>query len=460
MGSNLALNVADSCGSVAVWNLEPEVTERFVAENGGQTLVASKELSDFVHSLQRPRRMMMMVTAGRPVDLVNQSLIPLCEQGDIIVDGGNSWFRDTQRREQELRQRGLCFFGVGVSGGSEGARHGPSLMPGGDPQAYAHLAPTFEAIAAKTDSGPCVTYVGPDGAGHFVKTVHNGIEYADMQMIAEIYDLLRRQLGLDQDALAGTFEQWNQGPLESYLIEITGQILRVEDPASGRPLVEHVLDRAGQKGTGRWTAQVALELGIPIPSISAAVDARSLSARKHERVELEERFGALPLSGGAGPALDIERLHDALYAAKICAYTQGLSLIRGASEEFGWSVKLGEVARIWKGGCIIRARFLNEIMEAYTRRPDLPGLFHDEAFRARLAEHHRALRDVVCAAQQSGIPVPALGSCLAYFDSYRTGSLPQNLTQAQRDAFGAHTYRRVEDPEGPPVHTDWLGAPD
>ncbi|MFT5049551.1 MAG: 6-phosphogluconate dehydrogenase [Chlamydiales bacterium] len=456
MGSNLALNIADKCGRVAVWNLEQDLTDRLVAENPGTDILASSSLADFVQTLERPRRMMMMITAGRPVDLVIESLIPLLDEGDIVIDGGNSWFRDTQRRELELRQHGIRFFGVGVSGGSDGARFGPALMPGGDAQAYAHLAPTFEAIAARTESGPCVAHVGPDGAGHFVKTVHNGIEYADMQMIAEVYDVMRRHLALGPDELAATFEEWNNGPLESFLIEITGQILRVRDPRNQRPLVDQVLDRAGQKGTGRWTVQVALELGIPVPAISAALDARALSSFKAERVELAGQFGEM--SPGTAPAIDIARVHDALYAAKICAYAQGLRLIQAASDEFDWSVDLRDVARIWKGGCIIRARFLNEIMQAYERQPDLPGLFHAETFRKQLAKHHGALRDVVASAQQAGIPVPALASCVAYLDSYRTARLPQNLTQAQRDAFGAHTYQRVDDADGPAVHTDWLHA--
>jgi len=454
MGSNLALNIADRCGQVAVWNLEPDLTRRLVTENPDASILAAASLPAFVKSLERPRRMMMMITAGRPVDLVIESLIPLLQEGDIVVDGGNSWFRDTQRREVELKKHGIHFFGVGVSGGSDGARFGPALMPGGDPVAYSHLAPTFEAIAARTESGPCVAHIGTDGAGHFVKTVHNGIEYADMQMIAEVYDVMRRHLALGPEELASTFEAWNGGPLESFLIEITGQILRVPGPAGDGRLVDQVLDRAGQKGTGRWTVQVALELGIPVPAISAALDARALSSFKSERTQLAEQFGSLP--AGDGPTIDVARIHDALLAAKICAYAQGLRLIQAASDEFDWSVNLREVARIWKGGCIIRARFLNEIMEAYEIRPDLPGLLHAESFRERLVDHQAALRDVVASAQQAGIPVPALASCLAYFDSYRTERLPQNLTQAQRDAFGAHTYQRTDDPDGAAVHTDWL----
>jgi 6-phosphogluconate dehydrogenase len=427
-----------------------------VRESGGR-LSPAHSLKELVGVLERPRRIMMMVKAGPAVDQVMNELQPLLEPGDIVIDGGNSWYQDTQRREKAYADAGLRFFGTGVSGGEEGARHGPSLMPGGDREAYRELAHVFEAISAKTDSGPCVTHVGPDGAGHFVKMVHNGIEYADMQFIAEAYDVLARIGGLSAERLAEVFADWNRGELESFLIEITAQVFRVRDEKSGGFLVDQVLDHAGQKGTGRWTAQVALELGVPIPSIAASIDARLLSSMKSERVA-----AAAVLRGPAAPRHDgrpeelVARVHDALYCAKVVAYAQGMALIDTASRENAWSIDLREMARIWKGGCIIRARFLDAIMKAYEKRRDLPNLLLDEAFRSKVHGRQGAWREVVGLAQRHGIPVAGMASSLAYFDSYRSASLPQNLTQAQRDAFGAHTYRRKDDADGPFVHTEWL----
>ncbi len=456
MGRNLALNILDRGTSVAVYNREPEGT-KFALEESGGVLRGTSSLEELVEALEKPRRIMMMIKAGEPVDMVLGQLKPLLRAGDIVIDGGNSWYEDTRRREREYTEAGLNFFGVGVSGGEEGARNGPSLMPGGDKEAYQALEPVFEAIAARTDSGPCVTHVGPDGAGHFVKMVHNGIEYADMQFIAEAYHVLRDLGGLQPDALARVFADWNRGPLESFLIEITTQILNVRDPRGDGFLVDQVLDRAGQKGTGRWTAQVALDHGVAIPSISAAIDARVLSSMKDEREK-----ASTVLSGPSATEYDgdvdelVSAIHDALYAAKIVAYAQGMALIGELSRKHEWSIQLREIARIWKGGCIIRARFLDAIMEAYERNPELPNLLLDSDLRERVESRQAALRKAVGLAQDGGIPVPGMASSVAYFDSYRTANLPQNLTQAQRDAFGAHTYQRKDDPSGPFVHSEWL----
>jgi 6-phosphogluconate dehydrogenase len=454
MGRNLALNVEEHGYPVAVWNLETERVDSFVNENSGKQLVGTKTVEDFVRSLERPRRMMMMIRAGAPVDLTIERIKPLLEEGDIVIDGGNSYFKDTQRREEALRKEGLCFVGSGVSGGEEGARHGPSLMPGGAREAYEHIRPIFEAIAAKTDSGACVTYVGPDGAGHFVKMVHNGIEYGDMQLIAEAYDILRKALRLEAAELADIFDEWNRGPLESFLIEITANIFRRQDEESGKALVDLVLDKAEQKGTGKWTTEEALELGVPIPTIAAAIDGRVLSSMKDERVTASKKIKGPRAQRSRGPKEKlIQAIHDALYASKICSYAQGLSLIHRGSEANKWGVNLSEMARIWKGGCIIRARFLNSIMTAYNRRPDLPNLLLDEEFSRWIQSAQANWRLAVRTAQGMGIPVPAMSASLSYFDSYRTARLPQNLTQAQRDAFGAHKFERVENPGF--VHADW-----
>jgi 6-phosphogluconate dehydrogenase len=456
MGRNLAMNVADHGFSVAVWNLETDVMEKVVAGSGGK-LTGYRTLEEFVRGLERPRKIMMMIKAGKPVDLVLDQLVPLLDEGDIVIEGGNSWFRDTQAREERLTQKKMNFVGIGVSGGEEGARRGPSLMPGGKPDAYRLIEPILQAIAAKTDSGPCVTHCGTDGAGHFVKMVHNGIEYADMQFIAEAYQLLKDLGGLEPAELADTFTTWNQGPLESFLIEITGKIFRVKDPKSGDFLVDKVLDQAGQKGTGKWTAQVALDLGVAIPSIAASIDARVLSSMKAERVK-----ASTILRGPATTKLELPKdelkkaVHDALYAAKVGAYAQGMALIATAAKEYGWNTDLKECARIWKGGCIIRARFLDTIMKAYERDPKLSNLMLDPEFSTRIDAAQGSWRKVVSLAQLHGVPVPAMAQSLAYYDSYRTLNLPQNLTQAQRDAFGSHTYQRNDETDGPFVHTQWL----
>jgi 6-phosphogluconate dehydrogenase len=424
MGRNLALNVEEHGFPVAVWNLETEWVDSFVNENSGKQFVGTKTVEDFVRSLERPRRMMMMIRAGAPVDLTIDRIKPLLEEGDILIDGGNSYFKDTQRREEALRKDGLCFVGSGVSGGEEGARHGPSLMPGGASQAYEHIRPIFEAIAAKT----------------------------------EAYDILRKALRLEAAELADIFDKWNRGPLESYLIEITANIFRRRDEETGKALVDLVLDKAEQKGTGKWTTEEALELGVPIPTIAAAIDGRVLSSMKDERIAASKKIKGPRAQRSRGPREKlIHAIHDALYASKICSYAQGLSLIHRGSEENKWGVNLSEMARIWKGGCIIRARFLNSIMTAYNRRPDLPNLLLDEEFSRWIQSAQANWRLAVRTAQGMGIPVPAMSASLSYFDSYRTARLPQNLTQAQRDYFGSHTYERVDHPERGHMHTDWAG---
>jgi 6-phosphogluconate dehydrogenase len=455
MGQNLALNIEDHGQSVAVWNLEPEWVERFVSANEGKQIVGSSDLAQFVRSLERPRRMLMMIKAGDPVDEMLNRIAPLLEQGDILIDGGNSFFKDTQRREAAMRARGLNFFGMGVSGGEEGARNGPSLMPGGDQAAYQHVQKTLESIAAKTSSGPCVTYVGADGAGHFVKMVHNGIEYGDMQLIAEAYDLLRHALGLTAPEIAEVFSQWNRGPLASYLIEISAEILTAIDPETRKPLVDVILDKAGQKGTGKWTAQIALDLGIPIPTISAALDGRALSSMKDERLVASAQYARTPGRYSGDRAELIPSISDALYASKICSYAQGMSMIAAGAHEWNWKISLREIARIWKGGCIIRALLLDPIMQAFDRQPALPNLLLDPDLQSRISVAAPAWRRVVGHAASLGIPAPAFSASLAYFDAYTSARLPQNLTQAQRDFFGAHTYQRADRPEAGFVHSDW-----
>jgi 6-phosphogluconate dehydrogenase len=456
MGQNLALNVEDHGQRVAVWNLEPEWVDRFVAQNADRQIVGTKTLQDFAAALASPRRILMMIKAGDPVDQMLQKLAPVLSQGDIVIDGGNSFFKDTQRREAEWRAKGLNFFGMGVSGGEEGARHGPSLMPGGAKDAYEHMKPILESIAARSDSGPCVTYVGPDGAGHFVKMVHNGIEYGDMQLIAEAYDLLRRGLGLGAAELSEIFSSWHTGLLESYLIDITAQVLSVNDPETGKPLVDLVLDKAGQKGTGKWTAQIALDLAVPIPTIAAAIDARVLSSMKEERVRAANQYGRTAVKTYSGDKKAfISSVKNALYAAKVCSYAQGMSMIRAGSDEYKWGIDLREIARIWKAGCIIRARLLDSIMQAYQRRSDLTNLLLDSEFQKEITATESDWRHVVSTAMSMGTPVPAMSASLAYFDSYTSAQLPQNLTQAQRDYFGAHTYQRADRPEAGFVHTDW-----
>jgi 6-phosphogluconate dehydrogenase len=454
MGRNLALNVESRGFPVAVWNREQEWTDDFVAAQHGRQFVGTSSLEQLVASLSRPRRILMMIPAGKPVDEMIERFTPLLHGGDVLVDGGNSWYQDTRRREEQLRAAGILYVGCGVSGGEEGARHGPSLMPGGTADAWEALREVLEAIAAVGSAGPCVTHVGADGAGHFVKMVHNGIEYGDMQLIAETWDLMRRGLELPAAATADVWAEWNAGPLESFLVELTAQVCRVVDPETGQALIDVVLDKAGQKGTGRWTAQVALELGVPVPTIAAAVDARVLSSLKAERVAAAPCLaGPASVIAGADREAVLRDLHDALLAARVCAYAQGLALIGSASREYAWGVNLSEICRIWTAGCIIRARLLDDARTALQKDRKLPNLLLADGIRERVDAAQGGWRRTVARASAAGIPVPAHATALSYYDSYRTARLPQSLTQAQRDAFGAHTFERI-DREGP-HHADW-----
>jgi 6-phosphogluconate dehydrogenase len=461
MGQNLVLNMERNGYRVAVYNRTTGTMREFVAAHPGKRLTGCATLEEVVAALDRPRKLMLMVKAGSPVDAVIRELAPLLAPGDLIIDGGNSFFLDTERRANELAARGLLFLGTGVSGGEEGALLGPSIMPGGQPEAYALVEDIFRAIAGKVDGEPCVTYIGPRGAGHYVKMVHNGIEYADMQLIAETYDILHRGLHKDAGQLAQIFDTWNRGELNSYLIEITAQIFKRIDSETGQPLVDLILDEAQQKGTGKWTSQNALDLGVPIPTINAAVESRIISAFKQERIVASQLLpgpdGGQRAGEVAGPsAILIEKVRDALYMAKICSYAQGMALLRAAAKEYHYDLDYGAIATIWRGGCIIRARFLNRIREAYERDPGLANLLLDESFRAEVARRQGALRHILQVAIGLGLPCLAFSSALAYYDAYRTARLPANLTQAQRDYFGAHTYRRV-DREGV-FHTEWAKA--
>jgi 6-phosphogluconate dehydrogenase len=455
MGRNLALNIEEHGFPVAVWNLETEWTDKFLRDHPKAKFTGAKTLDALVAELDRPRRIVMMIPAGAPVDEMIGKLSPILAPGDILIDGGNSYFEDTRRREAALREQRLNFVGCGVSGGEEGARFGPSIMPGGSSEAWARIKDVLEAISAKTEAGPCVTHVGPDGAGHFVKMIHNGIEYGDMQLIAETYDVLHRGLGLSTPEAADVFDEWNRGPLESFLVELTAHVCRVIDTETGRPLVDVIEDKAGQKGTGKWTAQIALELGVAIPTIAAALDARVLSSLKDQRVAAARVIATTEASApfGSDRAAWQNALADALYSARVCSYAQGMALIAAGSAKYNWSINLAEMARIWKGGCIIRARLLDPVRQAFTANPALENLLIDPAIAREMARASAGWRRIVAAAASAGIAVPALAASLAYFDSYRTARLPQNLTQAQRDAFGAHTFERVERPGF--VHADW-----
>ncbi|MFG3281678.1 NADP-dependent phosphogluconate dehydrogenase [Streptomyces sp. NPDC048111] len=458
MGRNLARNFARNGFTVAVHNRTAAKTRALVEEFGSEgSFVAAESPEEFVAALERPRRLVIMVKAGEPTDAVIQEFAPLLEEGDVIIDGGNAHFEDTRRRERELRERGIHFVGVGISGGEEGALHGPSIMPGGSAESYESLGPLLERIAAKApDGAPCVTHVGPDAAGHFVKMVHNGIEYADMQLIAEAYHLLRTVAGYSPEKIAETFRGWNTGRLDSYLIEITAEVLAHVDAATGEPFVDIVQDQAEQKGTGRWTVQIALDLGVPVSGIAEAVFARSLSGHA------ELREAARSLAGPAVAPLDekeaaafAEQVEQALYASKIVSYTQGFHQIQAGSEQYDWGVDPGAVAAIWRAGCIIRAAFLDRIRSAYDARPDLPSLLSDKRFADEIGAAQDDWRAVVVAATRQGVPVPGFSAALAYYDALRAERLPAALTQAQRDFFGAHTYRRT-DRDGS-FHTLWGG---
>jgi 6-phosphogluconate dehydrogenase len=456
MGQNLVLNMERNGYTVAVHNRTTQTMRDFVAAHPGKKLVACESLKDFVGALGKPRKVMIMVKAGAPVDAVIGQLVPLLEPGDLIIDGGNSFFPDTERRSKELEAKGLRFIGTGVSGGEEGALWGPSIMPGGQPEAWAMVKDIFVAISAKVapNNEPCVTYIGPRGAGHYVKMVHNGIEYGDMQLIAEAYDVLRRALDLSPKELHNIFADWNKGELQSYLIEITADIFTKTDPETGKLLVDLILDEAQQKGTGKWTSQNAFDLGVPIPTINAAVESRIISSYKKERVAASRVLSGPQGKFDGDRTKLIHAVREALYAAKICSYAQGMALLRAASREYDYGLKYGELAAIWRGGCIIRAIFLNRITDAFRRNPDLPNLLLDDGFKADVESRQASLRYVVQTAAGLGIPVLAFSSALAYLDAYRTERLPANLTQAQRDYFGAHTYRRI-DKEGV-FHTEWV----
>ncbi|MEO1093443.1 MAG: NADP-dependent phosphogluconate dehydrogenase [Cyanobacteria bacterium J06638_28] len=459
MGENLALNVERNGFPVAVYNRSRDKTDRFMEQRAGDKNVkATYSLEEFVASLERPRRILVMVKAGGPVDAVIGQLKPLLQEGDMIIDGGNSLYEDTERRVKELEPTGLGFIGMGVSGGEEGALNGPSLMPGGTRAAYAEIEHIVTKIAAQVDDGPCVTYIGPGGAGHYVKMVHNGIEYGDMQLIAEAYDLMKNVLGLNHEQLHEVFAEWNlTDELNSFLIEISTDIFTNIDPDTSRPLVEMIVDAAGQKGTGRWTVISALEMGVAIPTIGAAVNARIMSSIKAERVAASKEItGPIKRFDGDIKAY-VSKIRDALYCSKICSYAQGMALIGKASQTYDYGIDLGETARIWKGGCIIRAGFLNKIKHAYDENPELANLLLAPEFKQTILDRQSAWREVVAMSADLGIPVPAFSASLDYFDSYRRDRLPQNLTQAQRDYFGAHTYQRV-DKEGT-FHTEWTKAP-
>ncbi len=454
MGQNLARNMARHGFGVAVHNRSEGRTRELIDQYGHEgAFTPATSLEELVGALERPRRVLIMVKAGAPVDDVTEHLTALLEPGDIVIDGGNSHFEDTRRREASLRAKGLHFIGTGISGGEEGALNGPSMMPGGSDESYQAVKPIFTAIAANVDGVPCCTHVGPDGAGHFVKMVHNGIEYADMQLIAEAYDLLKHVGGLAAADIAAIFDSWNKGDLESFLVEITAKVLSHIDETTGRPLVDMILDEAEQKGTGRWTAQSALELGVPITTITEAVYARSLSARKADR-----SAAARVLAGpaGASPAVAARFADDvraALYASKVVAYAQGFEHIRAASGQYGWGIDAGAMATIWRGGCIIRARFLDAVRAAYDRNPGLTNLLLDDYFRDAVAGAQDAWRRVVRTAVAAGIPAPAFSSSLAYYDGYRRERGPANLIQGLRDLFGAHTYQRTDRPGT--FHTRW-----
>ena len=455
MGQNLARNVASRGLSVAVYNRTPSRTERMMSEHGGEgDFVPSFDIASFAASIERPRTILVMVKAGSPVDDAIGELRPHLSPDDIVIDGGNSHFKDTRRRSAELEGAGLRFMGTGISGGEEGALLGPSLMPGGTLEAYRQVEPIFTRIAAQVDGVPCCTHIGTDGAGHYVKMVHNGIEYADIQLIAEAYDFLRHALGLEPPEQAAVFRDWNQGDLDSYLIQITADVLAKVDAATGKPLVDVIVDEAEQKGTGKWTSQDALDLGTPVTAITEAVFARALSAQRARRL-VASRVLAGPSQGVRDSDAEglVEAVRQALYASKVVAYAQGFEQMAAAADEYGWDLNLGAIATIWRGGCIIRARFLNRIKEAFVEHPDLPSLLLAPYFRDAVANAQDAWRRVVRTSVEIGVPTPALSSVLAYYDGYRRERTPANLVQGLRDYFGAHTYRRL-DREGS-FHTRW-----
>jgi 6-phosphogluconate dehydrogenase len=463
MGKNLALNIAENGFRVAVYNRSYQKTKELMAELSMEASERSEEawynnleafqtLEELVEALETPRKIIMMVKAGDAVDDTIQQLLPLLSKGDILMDGGNSYYLDTIRRSKELEMAGINYLGTGISGGEEGARKGPAIMPGGKREAYELLEPVLTAISAKVEGEPCSTYIGENGAGHFVKMVHNGIEYADMQLISEAYQIMKKVLGLSAPELQEVFAEWNKGELNSYLIDITADIFNKKDTETDNYLVDMILDVAGQKGTGKWTGQISLDLGVPVPTITAAVYERYLSAMKMERVNASRSLTG-PQYAVSRPKDFVEAIRRALYSSKIMAYAQGFGLMRTASEQYGWELHCGDIAKIFRGGCIIRAQFLNQISQAYENNPNLINLMLEDYFKNTVNEYQKDWREVIVTAISGGISVPAFSSSLAYFDSYRSGELPMNLLQAQRDYFGAHTYERI-DREGI-YHTNW-----
>ena len=458
MGQNLVLNMADHGYRVAVYNRTTSKVDEFLdGPAKGKDIIGAHSAEELVASLQTPRKVMLMVKAGEVVDRFIETLVPLLEPGDVIIDGGNSYYPDSTRRTAYLKEKGLRFIGTGISGGEEGARTGPSIMPGGDPDAWPLVKDIFQSIAARVDGEPCCQWVGQDGAGHFVKMVHNGIEYGDMQLICEAYALMENALGMDSERMHEVFKQWDSGVLDSYLIEITADILAIKDE-DGEPLVNKILDTAGQKGTGKWTGINALDLGVPLTLIGEAVFARVLSSMKDERVRAAPILGPRPSLTVTGSEADnVSALHDALYASKIISYAQGFMLMREAAKEQGWDLNYGDIALMWRGGCIIRSAFLGNIKSAFDNNPQLDNLALDAFFVEALKSAESGWRKAVTLAVQNGIPAPAFASALAYFDGYRSERLPANLLQAQRDYFGAHTYERIDRPRGEFFHTDWTG---
>jgi len=458
MGENLVLNMESHGYTVAVWNRTVAKVDKFINGRGkDKNFIGAHTVEEFIASLERPRKVMMLVKAGKPVDDFIEMLLPHLEEGDIIIDGGNSHFPDSIRRTRYVESKGLLFIGTGVSGGEEGALLGPSIMPGGSSEAWPHVKEIFQAVSAKVEDGtPCCDWVGDDGAGHFVKMVHNGIEYGDMQLISEAYNLMKNLLGMDADEMYKVFTDWNQGDLDSYLIEITRDILGYKDEDGG-PLVEKILDTAGQKGTGKWTGVEALNLGIPLTLIGESVFARCLSALKEERVEASKVISGPEPSFGGDKAAFIEDIKSALYASKIVSYAQGYTLMREAAKEYNWHLNYGGIALLWRGGCIIRSVFLSKIKDAFDSNPELPNLLLDPFFKDKVEAAQAGWRRVVATALTNGIPVPAFTTALNYFDGYRSARLPANMLQAQRDYFGAHTYERVDKPRGEFFHTNWTG---
>ncbi|MBO0439351.1 NADP-dependent phosphogluconate dehydrogenase [Candidatus Enterococcus ikei] len=456
MGKNLALNIESRGYSVALFNRTGSKTTDVVEEHPDKNFKATYTIEEFVDSIEQPRRIMLMVQAGFATDATIQELLPHLDKGDILIDGGNTFFKDTIRRNEELANSGINFIGTGVSGGEEGALKGPSIMPGGQKEAYELVAPILEKISAKAEDGePCVTYIGPNGAGHYVKMVHNGIEYGDMQLIAESYDLMKNILGVSVDEMAEIFKEWNKGELDSYLVEITADILtRKDDEGTGQPIVDVILDAAGNKGTGKWTSQSALDLGVPLPLITESVFARFISAYKDERVKASKVLAKPEAPAYEGDKEElIEKIREALYFSKIMSYAQGFAQLRVASEDYEWDLPFGEIAKIWRAGCIIRAQFLQKITDAYDKNPTIENLLLDEYFIDITKKYQQSVRDVVSIAVQAGVPVPTFASAIAYYDSYRSERLPANIIQAQRDYFGAHTYQRT-DKEGT-YHYSW-----